>query len=151
MAQSDAEDASLRIQFADNIQPAQPLPAVTVPFEKGNEMDLEERARRLTEEDFHEKKKQVRNAVDREGPVSSSVALLTWILDVLWFRSSLDLLPEHWHYLRRYWNLAFVCLFLYLYQSAFVGGPCWVSIDHHLVLDTHRYRQVQLHCPARRR
>ena len=61
MANKETSVASARIQFADNIQPAEPRQNLPDPLdEKPDDIDLEERARRLNDQDFHEKKKQVK-------------------------------------------------------------------------------------------
>lgn len=84
------------VQFADGIHPAKKRISPVPSLEKELDIDDEERARRIADEDFNHKKKQV----------WVRDAWFAWMmlicLDLQRFHAGMVELPEHWYHLWRY-------------------------------------------------
>lgn len=150
-------EESGRIQFAEGVQSKSEKHTAMagadglserVSSQDLDDLDHEEKARKIAEEDLTQKRKQVRPSTLSPVAIMELTASPPGIHRL---PPPLALLPVRRHHLRRHRHLPPLRLLLNLHLPTLVGRPRRRPLHHHLGPDPHRHHQIHLHRPPRRR
>lgn len=113
------------------------------------DLDFEEKAMKITEDDMNYKTKQVRDlSLLRPPHLHGTALVLIWrfALEIHRMDSTLGGLAEHWSHLWGHRYQSPIRLQLDIHFSSILGRLSRGSVHHHLVVDSDCNAQVLFHC-----